>query len=90
MARPRKADAPMALMTVSIPGANPGIEGAAAALGVAADVIDRAYGIVPIDPKRNLYAVQVRADALPKGGKGEPYSGPFANPRIEPFGPRRG
>jgi hypothetical protein len=82
----------MALMTVSIPGGKPGIEGAAAALGVAADAIDRAYGVVPIDPKRNLYAVQVRADSLPPGGEGEdePYRGPFANPRIEPFGPRRG
>jgi hypothetical protein len=84
------ADIPMALMTVTIPGGTPGIERAAEALGVAPDAVDRAYGVVPIDPSRNLYAVQVREDALPKGdSRSGTYSGPFSNPRIEPFGPRR-
>jgi hypothetical protein len=85
------ADAAMALMTVMIPGAKPGIERAAKALGVKPDAIDPAYGVVPLDPSRGLYAVQVREDALlkQKPSSTSTYRGPFSNPRIEPFGPRR-
>lgn len=84
------AEVPMALMTVMIPGERPGIARAAEALGVAPAALDGAFGVVPIDPAKHLYAVQVRQDALPKTAKSSPeYSGPFANPRIEPFGPPR-
>ena len=84
------ADTPMALMTVMIPGGAPGIERAAKTLGVAPGALDHRYGVVPIDPSRNLYAVQVREDALPKSPAADgDYSGPFSNPRIEPFGPTR-
>jgi hypothetical protein len=80
----------MALMTVTIPGESPGIARAAAALGVAPDAVDKAFGVVSIDPARNLYAVQVREDALQgKAKKTKDFEGPFANPRIEPFGPTR-
>jgi hypothetical protein len=86
------ADVPMALMTVEIPGEKPGIARAAEALGVAPDALDGAFGVVSIDPDKHLYAVQVRQDALAKGTSidtaGE-YHGPFANPRIAPFGPTR-
>jgi hypothetical protein len=86
------AEVPMALMTVEIPGGKPGIARAAEALGVSADAIDRGFGVVSVDPSRHLYAVQVREDALPrraKKSKSNSFSGPFANPRIEPFGPTR-
>jgi hypothetical protein len=80
----------MALMTVTIPGEHPGIARAAQVLGVAPEAMDQAFGVVPIDPARNLYAVQVREDALKgKQKKGKDFEGPFANPRIEPFGPTR-
>jgi len=84
------ADVPMALMTVTIPGESPGIARAAEALGVAPDALDTAFGVVAIDPSRHLYAVQVREDALPPAGKNaKGFKGPFANPRIEPYGPTR-
>ena len=83
-------DVPMAMMTVTIPSGKPGIARAAEALGVSSDALDRSFGVVPIDPAKHLYAVQVREDALPKGrGAKGGYDGPFANPRIEPFGPTR-
>ena len=78
----------MALMTVTISG-KPGIAAAAKALGVAKSAIDTAYGVVPIDADQNLYAVQVREDSLPKPAGSGSYKGPFDNPRIDPFGPRR-
>lgn len=81
----------MALMTVAIPDPKPGIERAAEALGVPSDAVDRVFGVVSIDPAQDLYAVQVRASALPAAKRSgrEPYRGPFANPRIEAFGPRK-
>jgi hypothetical protein len=77
------------LMTVTIPRGAPSIAAAAAQLGVKPEDIDAAYGVVPVDPDRGLYAVQVRADRLskqPQSGR-EGYNGPWSNPRIEPFGP---
>ena len=85
------ADMPPAveLMTVTIPQGAPSIAAAAKQLGVKPEDIDAAYGVVPVDPDRGLYAVQVRADRLPRQpeGVGEGYRGPWSNPRIEPFGP---
>jgi hypothetical protein len=85
-------DAPpaMDLMTVTVPprGA-PSLGEAARQLGVAVEDMDAAFGVVPIDPDRGIYAVQVRAGKLP-GQQGVPpkdYHGPWSNPRIEPFGP---
>jgi len=85
------ADA-MTMMTISAPtAATPSIERAAEMLGVNAEAMDRGFGVVLIDPSKHLYAVQVRASALPASGTGsaDGYSGPFANPRIDTFGPRR-
>ena len=76
----------MALVTVSGEGMT-SLEAAAAQLGVAPEDIDPNFGIVPIDPRQNLFAVQVRADRLPEGfGSETPYRGPFSSPRIAPFG----
>ncbi|HEY7299519.1 MAG TPA: hypothetical protein VH684_16555 [Xanthobacteraceae bacterium] len=77
------------LMTVTIPQGAPSIAAAAKQLGVKPEDIDAAYGVVPVDPGRGLYAVQVRADRLPRQPQSgrEGYQGPWSNPRIEPFGP---
>ncbi len=77
----------MVLMTVEIPGTNkPGIIQAARAMGVTRDAIDKAFGVVPVDPDRHLYAVQVRMSDVPvKKRRSKSYRGPFANPRIAPF-----
>jgi hypothetical protein len=66
----------------------PDLEAAAAQLGVSPAAVDAAFGVVPIDPRRGLYSVMVRVDALPGGGEGaEPFPGPYANPEIGPFTP---
>lgn len=49
--------------------------------------IDHDFGVVNIDPHKNLYAVLVEPAAARKAGKRPGVEGPFSNPRIEPFGP---
>ena len=73
------SDPGMALVTVTGEEAST-IEGAAHQLGVEPADLDGTFGVVPIDPQRNLYAVQVRADRL------SPDFVRFSNPEIEPFG----
>jgi hypothetical protein len=75
------------LMTVECAGPSPRLEDAAHALGVPVSSLDAAFGIVPIDPSKNLCAVQVLASAVPKPKEKGGFKGPFANPRIETYGP---
>jgi hypothetical protein len=76
----------MALMTVAGKDQAPSLDAAAQQLGVRTEDIDRDYGVVAVDPERGLYAVMVRADRLPPEKPADSYRGPFANPKIEPFG----
>jgi hypothetical protein len=79
------------LMTVEMPGAEPSIGRAASELGVAVEDLDVDFGLVPIDPRRSKYAVQVRADKVPTETRPESgHRGPWSNAKIEPFGPPRG
>jgi hypothetical protein len=76
-----------ALMTVHGQDGAPSLEAAAEELGVSIDDLDRAFGVILIDPGRRLYGVQVNADRLPPDRGSGPYRGPFSNPRIDTFGP---
>lgn len=81
-------DAPAtAMMTVQDTGGAPSLAEAAKQLGVSPEDMDTTFGVVPIDPDRGLYAVQVKADKLPQASNAEPYRGPWSSPRIVPFGP---
>lgn len=75
------------LMTVECVGSSPRLEDAALALGVPVSALDPGFGIVQIDPSKNLCAVQVIASAIPKTRDAGSFKGPFANPRIDTFGP---
>jgi hypothetical protein len=77
------------LMTVTVPHGKPTLAEAAKLLGVATEDVDAAFGVVPVDPDRGIYAVQVRADRLPKQSERQPsdYRGPWSNPSIAPLGP---
>jgi hypothetical protein len=76
------------LVTIEGTAGPPSLESAAKQIGVQVADIDAQFGVVPIDLANKLYVVQVRADRLPKHFvKKQPYSGPFSEPRIEPFGP---
>lgn len=78
---------PMALVTVEGKGSAPTLDSAADQLGVHAEDIDQGFGVVPVDLKRGLFSVRVRADRLPADfNKREPYSGPFSDPPIATFG----
>ena len=77
------------MMTVELDPAAADLAAAAERLGVAPERLDAKFGVVAIDPENNLYTVMVdeAAGAGAAGRKG--VSGPFSNPRIEPFGIRR-
>jgi hypothetical protein len=79
----------MVLMTVHGQNGAPSLAEAARELGVSVADVDDKFGVVPIDPEKKLYAVQVKESSVAgsKTGSGEQYRGPFSNPRIAPFGP---
>jgi hypothetical protein len=56
-------------------------------LGLQAGEIDEEFGVVPIDPDANLFTVLVEEGVVTKVQGQEGVRGPFANPKIEPFGP---
>ena len=79
------------LMTVRSEDGPPTLETAARQLGIRLEAVDQTFGVVPIDPKRGLYSVQVDAAQLPSEiATDETYRGPFSAPRIDSWsGPNR-
>jgi hypothetical protein len=78
------AEPALELMTVELHG-SPTLAAAAKSLGVAPADIDATYGVVPVDPDRGLFAVRVKSGAIPASPE-EAFHGPFADPKIAPFG----
>lgn len=75
------------MVTVRLDPEHASIDCARDLLGVDEAAIDHDFGVISVSPNENLYTVLVEAgaaDELPTGGD---VSGPFSNPRIEPFGP---
>jgi hypothetical protein len=56
-------------------------------LNLSPEEIDSAFGVVNIDPKRNLYTILVDEEAARRVSGVPEVKGPFSNPKIEPFGP---
>jgi len=56
-------------------------------LNLSADEVDSEFGVVNIDPKRNLYTILVEEEAARRVSGAPEVEGPFSNPKIEPFGP---
>lgn len=77
------------LMTVTREAGPPSLAEAASQLGIGEDDLNRGFGVVPIDPAKGSYAVEVFEDRLPAGPGGKPRDDTYSNPPIEPFGPRR-
>jgi hypothetical protein len=75
------------LLTCQLSAAEATVDAAAAHLGVPADAIDPEFGVVLIDPKTGSYAVMVDEDHADAAAARDDVSGPWANPRIEAFGP---
>jgi hypothetical protein len=81
---------PFVLMTVVASQGEPSLADASKQLGVGVEDMDGTFGIVPVDPEKGIYAVQVRSDKLPAKqpeSESSEYGGPWSNPRIAPFGP---
>ena len=73
-------------MTVELAAGGESLSAAAGALNLPEAAIDPDFGLVPVDRERRLYAVQVKAEALPAARLGDANRGPYSNPPIAPFG----
>ncbi len=73
------------LMLVTGTAGPPTLADAAQRLGVDPADCDPEFGVVAINPDRQLYSVRVDAKKLPEGEGGE--NGPFSDPPIVPMGP---
>ena len=73
------------MLSLELPADEASVAAVRQRLGLAADEIDGAFGVVPIDPDHGLYTVLVTPEAAERV-KGRPdVGGPFANPPIEPI-----
>lgn len=83
----------MAKVLVTVRLAAPAtLEGAMRRLGLTEDEVDTGYGLVPVDPGRDLYVLRVTEEAGRRVGDSDAGSadgGPYSDPPIEPYGPPR-
>jgi hypothetical protein len=56
-------------------------------LGLDPEELDPGFGVVPIDPRRQLYTILVDEAAAARIADAPQVEGVFGNPRIEGFGP---
>jgi len=78
----------MVMVTVDAMTGNPPlIEWVAEKLELPLEAFDSSFGVILINPDRNLYAVRVDGDLLPQVIENqEGVEGPFSDPKIAPFG----
>lgn len=77
------------MMTIHAPEGSPTMQQIVSRYGLQPGEIDDEFGIVEIDPTDHSYTILVEPSAAKKiqpDGKWNT-SGPFSNPKIEPFWP---
>ena len=77
------------MLTIQWPQGQPSLEGIQQLFSLADDEVDRDFGLIEVDPAEHLFTflVEEGSPAKVQPGAGYRVSGPFSNPRIEPFGP---
>lgn len=73
------------LYTIEWKGEKPTREEVAERFGIDPGDLDEEFGVIEIDPERNLYSILVD-DAVVPDETDDQIKGPFSNPKIEPFG----
>ncbi|GII93774.1 hypothetical protein [Sinosporangium siamense] len=74
----------MVLITVRLP-AGLSLPDGMRHLGLADEDVDLAFGLIAVDSAKGLYALRVSDESARRLGWGA--GGPYADPKIEPFGP---
>jgi hypothetical protein len=74
------------MMTLQLSPDDASLDAASRQLGISPAEFDADFGVIGVSPKQHLYAVMVNQAAAERAKAGGA-SGPFANPKIEPFGP---
>jgi hypothetical protein len=77
------------MFTLTLDPAEASVEQVRRRLGLSGDELDADFGVVELDPAQHRYAVLVDEEAAARVEGMPGVEGPFANPRIEPFGPPR-
>ena len=78
----------MVMMTITGGQEQPSIERVAEELSVPLCAFDAQFGMILVDPKRDIYAIRVDPDQMPEAIRSDfVVSGPFSDPKIAPFGP---
>jgi hypothetical protein len=77
------------MMTIQSPGHAPDFREVKERYGLADDEIDPDFGVVEVDPADGTYTVLVDERAAGKISSDADWTvrGPYANVRVEPFGP---
>ena len=75
------------MMTLQLKPAQASIEYVKRKLNLSDGQIDQDFGVQNVDPQRHLYAILVEAAIAERLSQRPDVAGPYANPKIEPFGP---
>ena len=75
------------LVTVRLRPAEARLDSVRASLGLAEEDVDAGFGVVSLDPQRDLYAILVEERAAERLAGSGGVVGVHANPKIEAFGP---
>ena len=80
---------PKVLLTVKLPRQKASLAAIVRELRLTRDEIDQDFGVVRLSLDNDLYAIMVDEAVANRlsGRKDVEIKGPYANPRIEPFGP---
>ena len=76
-------------MSIQWPQGQPSLEGIQRMFSLSDDEVDRDFGLIEVDPAEHIFTFLIEETSASKvrPGPGYSVSGPYSNPRIEPFGP---